>query len=129
LGSSILLLLVEDQPLISELMQSALQDGGFEVMLAANGFEALQVLDERIADLAGIITDVRLGAGPDGWQLACHARELRPDFPVIYMTGADTDEWAARGVPKSLVLQKPFATIQLLTAIAMLLNDAGGGPG
>jgi CheY-like chemotaxis protein len=49
-------------------------------------------------------------------------READPTFPVIYMTGAAADQWASQGVPGSILLEKPFAPAQLITAISQLLN-------
>jgi hypothetical protein len=43
------------------------------------------------------------------------------------MTGAAADQWAIQGVPNSLLLTKPFAPAQLVTAISNLLNT-GGSP-
>ena len=48
-------------------------------------------------------------------------READPTFPVIYMTGAAADQWASQGVPGSILLEKPFAPAQLITAISQLL--------
>lgn len=75
-------------------------------------------------DIAGLVTDVNMGDGPSGWDVARHARELQPSLPVIYMTGAAAADWAAHGVPRSVLLGKPFATSQVITAIATLLNAA-----
>ncbi len=58
----------------------------------------------------------------NGWEVARHAREINPNFPVVYMTGASADEWPSRGVPNSVLLTKPFAPAQLVTALAQLLN-------
>jgi hypothetical protein len=49
-------------------------------------------------------------------------RKINPAFPVIYMTGAAADEWPSMGVPNSILLQKPFAPPQLVTAVSHLLN-------
>ncbi len=57
----------------------------------------------------------------DGWEVAKHAREIDPEFPVIYMTGAGADKWPSRGVPNSILLEKPFAPAQLITAVSQLL--------
>lgn len=119
----IFLLLADDEPLIQLSVQDALDEGGYSILSAANGLEAMAVLEERFEDLAGLITDVRLGAGPSGWALAHRARELKPAISVVYMTGDSANEWAANGVPKSVVLQKPFASAQMLTAISTLLNE------
>jgi hypothetical protein len=40
------------------------------------------------------------------------------------MTGAAGEQWASHGVPNSVLLNKPFAPAQLMTAVAHLLNDA-----
>jgi hypothetical protein len=42
--------------------------------------------------------------------------------PVVYMTGASADQWTSQGVPNSILLQKPFAPAQLMTAVSQLLN-------
>jgi DNA-binding response OmpR family regulator len=60
--------------------------------------------------------------GHRGWQLATLAREINPELPVVYMTAASAAEWAAHGVPNSILLQKPFAPAQLVTAVSQLLN-------
>ncbi len=60
----------------------------------------------------------------DGWEGGKQAREIDPAFPVIYMTGAAADQWASHGVPNSILLTKPFAPAQLVTAISQLLNSA-----
>jgi hypothetical protein len=43
-------------------------------------------------------------------------------LPVVYITGATADEWAIQGVPNSILLTKPFAPAQLVTAVSQLLN-------
>jgi hypothetical protein len=57
-----------------------------------------------------------------GWDVARRARAIKPDLPVVYITGANADEWAVQGVPNSLLLTKPFAPAQLVTAVSQLLN-------
>jgi DNA-binding response OmpR family regulator len=63
----------------------------------------------------------------NGWQIAKHAREIDPAFPIIYITGASADQWSSHGVPNSILLEKPFAPAQLVTAVSQLLN-AGSAP-
>ena len=46
-------------------------------------------------------------------------------MPVIYMTGTHSEQWASKGVPNSVLLAKPFAPAQLVTAISKLLNTGG----
>jgi DNA-binding response OmpR family regulator len=65
--------------------------------------------------------------GPSGWEIGRRARELTPTLPVIYMSGDSAHEWSAHGVPQSIMLQKPFALAQLVTAVTTLLNQASSG--
>jgi CheY-like chemotaxis protein len=120
----ILLLLVEDEPLIQVMMQAVLEDGGFTVVAASSGDEALALVADKIDQVSGLITDIQLGDGPNGWAVARHARLSKAELPVVYMTGDSAADWAAEGVPKSIMLAKPFAPAQVVTAISALLSDA-----
>ena len=119
-----IVLLVEDEALILLVAQDALESGGYSVLAAQHADEALVMLKDRAADLAGLVTDIRLPGGLDGWDIARQARETRPDLPVVYTTGDSTVDWPALGVPNSVVVQKPYAGAQLLTAISTLVTAA-----
>jgi len=58
----------------------------------------------------------------NGWQVAKAAREIDPTFPIVYMTGAAAGDWPSHGLPNSILLEKPFAPAQLVTAVSQLLN-------
>jgi len=117
------ILLVEDEPLVLLVAQDALEAGGYAVIPAQRGPEAFDILDRRISELSGLVTDVRLPEG-SGWDIARRARELKADLPVVYTTGDSAADWPAQGVPNSVVVQKPYAGAQLLTAISTLLTSA-----
>lgn len=119
-----IILLVEDEPLILLVAQDALEAGGYTVLLAQLASEALSLLDSRCAELSGLVTDIRLPGGADGWEIARHARELRADLPIVYTTSDSAGEWPVQGVPNSVVVQKPYAAAQLLTAISTLMTIA-----
>jgi CheY-like chemotaxis protein len=119
-----ILLLVEDDPLVMLVAQEALESGGYTVVSVAGGAEALAALDAGKTEFAGIVTDIRMGPGPDGWDVARHARELKPDVPVVYVSGDSAAEWPVHGVPKSVIVQKPYAPSQLLTAVSTLMTKA-----
>ena len=120
----VLLLVVEDEPLVLLGIQDALEAGGYTVLAAGNGEEAVQLLASRADEISGLITDIRLGSGPDGWQVARHAREVKPNMAIVYATGDSAHEWASHGVPKSLLMQKPYAAAQAVSAISTLLTEA-----
>jgi CheY-like chemotaxis protein len=116
-------LLVEDEGLIRELVEPALEDGGFSVVTASSGEGAMALLGTGDSKWQALITDVNLGAGPTGWAVATRARELESGLPVIYMTGGNAHEWTSKGVPNSILIEKPFAPVQIVTAVAQLLNS------
>ena len=120
---SILIFVVEDENLIRMTLQDALEEGGFAVIHAATAEEAIRMLDADGAAYRALITDVNLGSRVlTGWDVARRAREINADVPVIYMTGDSGNEWAVKGVPNSVLLIKPFAPAQVVTAVAHLLN-------
>lgn len=118
-------LLVEDEPLIRDLLHGALEEGGFEVTYVNNGDAAIDVLQSRAGEFVGVITDVDLGGGATGWDVGHAARRVSPFIAVVYMSGASSHQWASEGVPGSTMLMKPFGPAQLLVALAQKINDAG----
>lgn len=125
---TILLLLVEDEDLIIDVLEEALKESGFDVDKATNGSKALKKIDAGASKIRAVITDIKLGSGPDGWEVARHAREVAPSMPIVYMSGDSTHEWASQGVPGSIMLAKPFAPAQLVTAVASLVTAADMQP-
>jgi len=122
-----MIMVVEDDPIIQALVDEALCDGGYEPAVAASGEEAVTLLRGHRHQYRALVSDICLKGTMDGWEVARRAREIDPTFPIIYMTGAAADEWASRGVPNSILLTKPFAPAQIVTAISQLLN-AGTPP-
>ena len=119
-----LVLLVEDEALIRMFLQEVLTDAGFGVLAVANGDRAMAELEADPTRFRAVITDIRLGPSPDGWDIARRGRELVADMPVLYVSGDSAYEWVARGVPKSLMVAKPFVEDQVLTALTALLVQA-----
>jgi DNA-binding response OmpR family regulator len=120
--SSEVKVLVEDDELVQGMVEDSLSEGGFETASTASGEDAVALLRENIAQYRAIVTDIRLLGRLDGWEVARAAREMDPSMPVIYMTGTDGEDWASKGVPNSVLLKKPFAPAQIVTAVAALLN-------
>jgi len=122
-----IVLVVEDDQLMQGIVHEALIDGGFEIVIASSGEQAVDLLNTADGKYRALVTDINLGRDKmDGWEVAKHAREIKPEFPVVYMSGDSAADWASKGVPNSIMLSKPFAPAQLLTAVSQLLN--GGTP-
>jgi len=124
----LVILVVEDDQLIQSVVEESLTDGGFEIVIASSGENAVELLDASEGKYRALVTDINLARGKiNGWDVARHAREIDPNFPVVYMSGRDADDWASKGVPNSIMLAKPFAPAQLVTAVSQLIN-AGTPP-
>ena len=117
-----LILVVEDEYPLQGIVEATLIDGGFETDILSSGEEALTLVRGRVKKYRALVTDVSLKGTMSGWDVARQVRELDPHCPVIYMTGLAADEWSSQGVPNSVLLQKPFAPAQLITAVSQLLN-------
>jgi len=115
-------LVVEDDPLMQGVLEDALGEAGFKAAIAGSGEEAVTLLKGRIEEYKALVTDVNLRGMMTGWDVAKQARIVRADFPIVYVTGAAADEWPSHGVPNSILLNKPFAPAQLITAVSQLLN-------
>lgn len=120
-----IILVVEDDALVRGVVEETLTDGGFEIIMVSSGENAIDLLEVRKVNYRAVVTDINLGRDKrDGWDVARRAREIDAEFPVVYMTGASADDWASKGVPNSILLTKPFAPAQLLTAVSQLLNGS-----
>ncbi len=117
------ILVVEDDEPIQSLVEDALGDGGFEQATAASGEEAVTLLRGLKSKYRALVIDISLRGKMDGWEVAKKAREIDPEFPVVYMSGASAADWPSKGVPNSVMLPKPFAPAQLVTAVSNLLNN------
>ncbi|MCK1414853.1 response regulator [Bradyrhizobium sp. CW4] len=119
----LLVLVVEDERLIQELVEAALTEGGFETEIVGSGEEAITLLQDDATNYRALLTDIHLKGTLTGWDVAKRAREVNPEIPVVYMTGAAASEWPSHGVPNSVLLNKPFAPAQVVTAVSQLLNQ------
>ena len=124
-----LILVVEDEYLLVLPIEDALIAAGFETVSVGSAEEATFLLDCAPGKYSALVTDVDLRSHSDGWQLARRARQLDPDFPIVYMTGASLKDWSMNGVPDSVFLQKPFQPRELVNALSGLLTKVRLHPG
>lgn len=117
-----LILIAEDEYVLQGIVEDALSEAGFAMDILSSAEEALTLFKSGTKTYKALVTDVGLKGRMSGWEIARQIREVDPGFPVIYMTGGAADQWASRGVPNSILLEKPFAPAQLVTAVSQLLN-------
>ncbi|GAB2180750.1 hypothetical protein DLREEDagrD3_09730 [Denitratisoma sp. agr-D3] len=115
-GARPLVLLVEDDPDVRRIVRLQLTDLGYPVLEAANGDEALPMI-EHVPDIGLLVSDVVMPGRLDGRALAQAARRLRPAMGIVLMSGyADgAEDMAASDIP---LLAKPFGRDALAAALA-----------
>ncbi len=119
------ILLVEDEGMVRAVAERALSRKGYQVLTAAHGEEALEILENRDAGVDLLISDVVMPT-MDGPTLVRHARERFPKLRIIFMSG-----YAEEQLRKSIdvrgagFLPKPFSVQELAEAVrAALAREA-----
>jgi CheY-like chemotaxis protein len=119
--SPITVLVVEDEPLLCELMVDEPKTLGFTVLRATTGEEALNLIEgEEPVDV--LFTDIRLPGRLDGWDVAEKFRAKNPSGPVIYTTGYSGTP--VRRVSQSAFLPKPYRPAAIVKEIRRLSGPA-----
>jgi CheY-like chemotaxis protein len=127
-ADKMVILVVEDEVLLRLQLVDPLEEAGFHVLTAVTGPEAIATLESEGGNIRALIADVNLGGGVTGWDVSQRAREPNPLLPIIYTTSFGPEDWAAHGVPNSVHIGKPFLPIQVVTALAQLLNTTTHTP-
>lgn len=124
-GGSERLLVAEDDPSLREMARQVLQRAGYRVDAAADGIEALSLLNQATEPYALLLTDVVM-PGLNGPALARRAREQRPDLPVLFMSGYPDDDTMVRGSAADAhsFIAKPFSGDSLLRKVRHMLDAA-----
>lgn len=81
------LLLADDNESVRHVTAYVLRRFGYTVLETADGGQALEVFQQRHADIAVIWTDIEM-PGMNGLEFARKARELKPTVPIVFATGA-----------------------------------------
>jgi signal transduction histidine kinase/CheY-like chemotaxis protein len=112
------ILAVDDEPMMTKAVTRMLKPSGHLVSVAASGEEALEKLAEQPFDV--VVSDMGMGAGMNGWELAEAVRTRWPRVRFLLATGwgaaMDPAEARTRGV--EAVLSKPYHPVELLQALA-----------
>ncbi len=109
------ILVVDDEPVLRNVVRSALTKAGFFVLAAENGPQALSVAREFRGRIDLLLTDINMPA-MNGFELASLLLAERPGTRVLFMTG---NEWAAELTAPGpwKVLNKPFTPSALVEEV------------
>ena len=115
-------LVVEDSEHVRYFARQLLDDLGCDVVEAANGHEALELLQDRDFDL--VFSDIVM-PGMSGIDLARQIRETHPGVPVLLASGYSSKQFIPRDEREFPIIRKPYKLATLATGINQLV---GGGP-
>ena len=123
-GSAEIVLVVEDEESVRRLLTQVLRLRGYRVLEASDGEEAIHILQERGRDVQLVLTDVimpKVGGG----ELARQLKAMRPDLPLIFMSGYPDDQISkAAGLPLGRrFLRKPITPDALSRAVREALDS------
>lgn len=116
-----LILVVDDEESIRASLLGILEDEGYQVLLADNGSDALDLIREEVPDL--VLLDIWM-PGMDGIQTLERIRNLFPDLTVVMMSGHGTIETAVKATRVGAYdfIEKPFSLDKLLITIGNALS-------
>lgn len=115
-----IVLVVEDEWLVSSVVVDDLRDRGFVVIEAGCGEDALACLaGDHAVDV--VFTDIHLGNGMSGWDVAEAFRKADPGVGVIYASGQSLD--SRRDVPGSLFFRKPYSPLAVSDACTRMARE------
>jgi two-component system nitrogen regulation response regulator NtrX len=115
------LLIVDDEPSILQSLSGLLSDEGFEVLTAANGYEALKIVDTEYPDL--VLLDIWM-PGIDGIETLKEIKRDNPFIQVIIISGHGTIETAVKATKLGAfdLIEKPLSIDKVIVAINNALN-------
>jgi len=114
-------LIVDDEPSILKSLSGLLSDEGFEVLTAANGYEALKIIDTEFPDL--VLLDIWM-PGIDGIETLKEIKKSNPYIQVIIISGHGTIETAVKATKLGAfdLIEKPLSIDKIIVAINNALN-------
>ncbi len=119
-----LVLLVDDDETVLSVSASMLRELGFEVLVAKDGREAVQVYADKAQDISFVLTDLTM-PHLDGEQAFREMRRINPSVKVILCSGYNEQEVSQKFVGKGLAgfLKKPYPLSALQEAVSQLAED------
>ncbi|MHA3774547.1 PAS domain S-box protein [Verrucomicrobiota bacterium sgz303538] len=123
-GHGELILVVDDEEGVRDVTQAVLRKNNYEVLVAADGTEALAAFAQRPRDVSVVVTDVVM-PHIDGVALTRALRKLNPDVRVVASTGHAQNHRAAelRSLDVQGFLNKPFSAETLLQVVHSALHS------
>jgi DNA-binding NtrC family response regulator len=126
-GSGVSVLVVDDEAAVRRFAVRVLQRDGYDVLEAADGHEALEMLRARQVTVDLIVSDIVMPR-INGVELMQAVSESHPGVPVVLMSGYATAALSELGIATPCsILPKPFPAERLLAEVHRCVRSRGGG--
>ena len=117
------ILVVDDDPYILLSLEFLMKKNGFDVMVARNGHEALELVEKQVPDI--VLLDIMM-PDVDGYAICKHIKSSKKlkDAKVVFMSAKSKESDIQKGydLGASLYVTKPFSTRQLLKQVQELIS-------
>ena len=119
--------MAEDELAIRELVRRTLEQLGYTVLEATDGYEAMRVIEKHAGEIHLLLTDVIMPL-MNGRELATRVQTIRSGTKVLYMSGYTDDVLAFHGIAQAEIafIQKPFTPSELAAKVKMALSAGVG---
>jgi DNA-binding NtrC family response regulator len=124
LGHGELVMVVDDEEAVRELTKTTLENYGYRVIAAANGFLAITCFEELQNEIRVVVSDTDMPFS-NGLAAIRSMQQLKPDLHVIIASGGQRDTQFFRRLDSTHIkeLPKPYTVEQLLNAVAEAVKD------
>jgi CheY-like chemotaxis protein len=118
------ILLVEDEDVVRHVTREVLESGGYRVLTAENGNEALKIFDAFPEHIDLLVTDIVM-PGMNGCELARTLERRCAGIKILFMSGYTDNALAGEGFsnPSTAYLQKPFSVAALISKVRELISQ------
>ena len=123
-GGAEVILVVDDEEIVRDIAKCILEDEGYDVLIAKDGLEAVELFRDYWREVAAVLLDVTM-PGLDGAGTFLAMRSIRPDVRIVFSSGFDHETVIERFCQEPSVgfIQKPYRAAQL---VGQLRSMTGG---
>lgn len=120
-----MVLVVDDEATVRRMVVRILREGGYEVIEAGDGLEALKVVEDWLWPIDLVLTDIKMPV-LDGIRLGQAIADVRPELPLAYMSGfgPEVTNMLRADLLEACFITKPFSADALLTLVRRCLKPS-----
>jgi CheY-like chemotaxis protein len=115
-------LVVEDEPLIADMLAGVLTDEGYQVTCTNSAQAALACIASAEHDFQALVTDINLECEIDGFGVAELLRQQAPHAATVFMTGDSIRRFRKQARRGAVILEKPFRPSEIVDALSAQLH-------